>query len=150
MKKLTTEQTQNHLWQAVDWSSDSKYIIANRVNVSFTDSSVYRIEVASGKAEDLTPHKGDVIFTASAISPDGKTVLITSNQKGGYQNAALLDTASRQLKWITDMQWEASSGNFSPDGRYATYEVNADGLTTPYLYEIAAAKVFTPSPCLRV
>lgn len=140
VKKLTTEQTQNHLWQAVDWSSDSKYIIANRVNVSFTDSSVYRIEVASGKAEDLTPHKGDVIFTASAISPDGKTVLITCNQKRGYQNAALLDTASRQLKWITDMQWEASSGNFSPDGRYATYEVNADGLTTPYLYEIAAGK----------
>ncbi len=110
------------------------------MNAGFTDASVYRIEVSSGKTEELTPHKGDVLFTASAISPDGKTVLVTSNQKGGYQNAALLDIASKQLKWITDTQWEASSGNFSPDGKYATYEVNADGLNTVYLYDLAAGK----------
>ncbi len=147
VKKLTNEQTKNHLWQAADWSSDSKYIVANHVNVGFTDSSVYRIEVASGQTEELTPHQGDVIFTASAISPDGKTVLVTSNQKGGYQNAAVLDIASKQLKWITDTQWEASSGNFSPDGKYATYEVNADGLTTTYLYDMAAGKSSTvPMP----
>src|SRR5271165_4082397 len=137
VKKLTNEQTQDHLWQPVDWSGDGKYIIANRGNVGSTDASVYLIEVASGKAEELTPHKGEILFTASAISPDSKTVLVTSNQRDGYQNAALLDVASKKLKWITDTQWEASSGNFSPDGKYATYEVNADGLTTTYLYDIA-------------
>ncbi len=140
VKKLTNEQTKNHLWQAVDWSSDGIYIVATRGNIGFTDSSVYRIEVASGKAEELTPHKGDILYSASAISPDGKTVLVTSNQKGGYQNAALLDIASKQLKWITDTQWEASSGNFSPDGKLATYEVNADGLNSTYLYDIADGK----------
>ena len=143
VKKLTNEQTKDHLWQAADWSSDGKYIIANRGNVASTDSSVYRIEVSSGKLEELTPHKGDVLFSASALSPDGKTVLVTSNQKGGYQNAALLDVASKQLKWITDTQWEASSGNFSPDGKYATYEVNADGLNTVYLLRPRSGK----SPC---
>jgi dipeptidyl aminopeptidase/acylaminoacyl peptidase len=140
VKKLTNEPTKDHLWQLADWSSDGKYIIASRSNAGFTDASVYRLEVASGKAEQLTPHKGDVLFTASAISPDGKTVLVTSNQKDGYQNAALLDIASKQLKWITDTQWEASSGNFSPDGKLATYEVNADGLNTVYLYDIATGK----------
>ena len=140
VKKLTNEQTQNHTWQPADWSSDGKYIIASRANAGFTDASVYQIEVSSGKMEELTPHKGDVLFTASAISPDGKTVLVTSNQKDGYQNAALLDIASKQLKWITDTQWEASSGNFSPDGEYATFEVNADGLNTTYLYDLAAGK----------
>ena len=140
VKKLTNEPTQDHTWQPADWSSDGKYIIASRVNAGFTDASVYRIEISSGKTEELTPHKGDVLFTASAISPDGKTVLVTSNQKDGYQNAALLDIASKQLKWITDTQWEASSGNFSPDGKYATYEVNADGLNTTYLYDLAAGK----------
>jgi dipeptidyl aminopeptidase/acylaminoacyl peptidase len=140
VKKLTNEQTKDHLWQAAEWSSDGKYILANRGNVASTDSSVYLIEVSSGKAEELTPHKGDVLFTPSSISPDGKTVLVTSNQKGGYQNAALLDIASKQLKWITDTEWEASSGNFSPDGKLATYDVNADGLTTTYLYDIATAK----------
>ncbi len=140
VKKLTNEPTKDHLWQAVEWSNDGKYILANRGNVAFTDASVYLIEVSSGNAEELTPHKGEVLFSASAISPDGKTVLVTSNQKGGYQNAALLDIASKQLKWITDTEWEASSGNFSPDGKYATYEVNADGRSTTYLYDIATGK----------
>jgi dipeptidyl aminopeptidase/acylaminoacyl peptidase len=140
MHKLTNEPTKDHLWPAVAWSSDGKYIIASRMNVSFTDASVYRIVVATGAAEELTPHKGEVLFIASAISPDGKTVLVTSNQKGGYQNAALLDVASKQLKWITDTEWEASSGNFSPDGKLATYDINADGLTTTYLHDMGAAK----------
>jgi dipeptidyl aminopeptidase/acylaminoacyl peptidase len=140
VRKLTNEQTQEHLWQAVEWSGDGKYILANRGNVASTDSSVYLIEVATGKTEELTPHKGDVLVSASAISPDGKSVLLTSNQKGGYQNAALLDVGSKQWKWITNTEWEASSGNFSPDGKLATYEVNADGLTTTYLYDVAGEK----------
>jgi dipeptidyl aminopeptidase/acylaminoacyl peptidase len=44
------------------------------------------------------------------------------------------------LKWITDTQWEASSGSFSPDGKLATWTLNADGLTTTYLYDIAHGK----------
>jgi dipeptidyl aminopeptidase/acylaminoacyl peptidase len=140
VKKLTNEATKDHLWQAVGWSSDGRYVLANRGNVASTDASVYLIGVASGKAEELTPHNGDVLYFASAISLDSKTVLVTSNQKGGYQNAALLDIASKQLKWITDMEWEASGGNFSPDSKYATYDVNADGLTTTYLYDMAAGK----------
>jgi len=138
--KLTNEPTKDHLWQLVEWSRDGKCVIANRINAGFTDASVYRIEVSSRQAEELTPHKGELLFTASAISPDGKAVLVTSNQKDGYQNAVLLDIASKQLKWITDTQWEASSGNFSPDGRLASYEVNADGLNAVYLYDMATGK----------
>ena len=72
VKKLTNETTKDHSWVQVDWSSDGQYIIANRMNIAFTDASVYRIEVAGGKAEELTPHKGDVLYSASSISPDGK------------------------------------------------------------------------------
>ena len=140
VRKLTNEQSKDYLWQVVAWTRDSKYIIANRGHVASDDSSVYRIEVATAKAEELTPHEGKVIFSASSVSPDGKTVFITSDQKGGYQNVALLDIASKQLKWITDTQWEAGTGNFSPDGKLATWELNADGLTTLYVYDIARGK----------
>ncbi len=53
------------------------------------------------------------LFFPGGVSPDGKTIVVTSNQKGGYQNVALLDVASKQLKWITDTQWEAQGGEFS-------------------------------------
>ncbi len=140
VKKLTNEQTKDHLWQLTNWTPDGKYLIATRIDAGFQDASVYRIEVASGKAEELTPHQGKVLYLSTGVSPDGKIVLVSSNEKGGYQNVALLDLATRKLHWITDTQWEASSGDFSPDGKLATWVLNADGITTTYLYDIATGQ----------
>jgi dipeptidyl aminopeptidase/acylaminoacyl peptidase len=131
--KLTNENTRNHNWFPVGWSADARILYANRMDVGFTDSDIYAIDAASGKATNLTPHQGAVLFVASSLSPDGKTVLLTSNQKGGYLNVATLDVASRKLTWVTDIQWEADSGNFSPDGKWFTYTINADGRTDAYL-----------------
>src|SRR2546427_353755 len=96
---LTHETTANHLWQSVAWSPDGKTLYANRLEVSFTDADVYAIDIASGNATNLTPHQGQVLSTASSLSKDGKTLLITSNEKGGYQNIALLDIVEKKLTY---------------------------------------------------
>jgi Tol biopolymer transport system component len=121
----------------VAWSPDGKTLYANRSDVSFTDSDVYAVDVASGKTTNLTPHQGNVLFFASSLSPDGTTLLVTSNQKGGYQNVALLDVATKKLDWVTDTQWEARSGDFSPNRETFTYTLNADGRTDLYLVDRA-------------
>jgi dipeptidyl aminopeptidase/acylaminoacyl peptidase len=147
VRKLTNEQSKNHLWSVVAWSHDGKTLYANRTEVSFTDSDVYAVDVASGKTENLTPHQGSVLYTASSLSPDGKTLLITSNQKGGYQNVALLDVASKKITWATDTQWEAGSGDISPDGKWFTYTINADGQTEAYIADfgtLRAEKIAVP------
>ena len=138
VRKLTDEQTKNREWFGAIWSADGKTIYAGRANAGFTDSDVYRVDVATGKLENLTPHQGDVLYTLSSISPDGKTLLITSNEKGGYDNVALVDVTSRQRTWVTDMKWEARSGEFSPDGKTFTYIVNADGRTDIFLVDRAS------------
>ena len=132
---LTHEETPNHSWQSVAWSPDGKTLYANRVEVSFTDSDVYTVDVESGKTANLTPHQGKVLNIASSLSPDGKTLLITSNQKGGYQNVALLDLATKKLTWVTDTKWEAGAGDFSPSGKSFTYTLNADGLIDAFLVD---------------
>jgi dipeptidyl aminopeptidase/acylaminoacyl peptidase len=91
--------------------------------------------VTTGKLENLTPHQGDILYGVSDVSSDGKTLLITSNEKGGYDNVALLDAASNKRTWVTDTKWEARSGEFSPDGKSFYYIVNADGRTDIYLVE---------------
>ena len=110
------------------------------MSAGFDDASVYRIDLASGHAEELTPHQGKTLFLAGGISPDGKIILVTSNQKAGYQNVAILDVAGKQLKWITDTQWEAQAGDFSPNGKLATWVLNADGITTTYVYDVGSGK----------
>jgi dipeptidyl aminopeptidase/acylaminoacyl peptidase len=133
VEKLTHESAPNRSWSVVAWSPDGKTLYANRFEVSFTDADIYAVDVASRKTTNLTPHQGNVLFFASSLSPEGTTLLVTSNQKGGYQNVALLDIATKKLDWVTDTQWDASSGDFSPNRERFTYTINADGRTDLYL-----------------
>src|SRR5581483_10729813 len=96
-------------------------------------ADIFAIDVANGQKQKLTAHQGDVTEVLSDISPDGRTLLLTSNQKGGFNNVALLDVASKKLSWVTDLKWEASAGDFSPDGRSFTYTVNEDGRTDTFI-----------------
>ena len=101
--KLTNEQTKNHAWFAVAWSPDDKTLFAVRGEISGeSEADVYAVDVASGRLENLTPHQGKILFAASSLSPDGKTLLIISNQKNGFENVALLNVATKELAWVTD------------------------------------------------
>ena len=149
VRKLTNEESKNHSWGAVAWTPDGKTIFANRGEISGeSESDVYAIDVATGKLDNLTPHQGKVLFAASSLSPDGRTVLITSNQKNGANNVALLDSASKKVTWVTNTEWDANSGNFSPDGKNFTYLINEDGRTDMYLADttsLRAEKIDFPS-----
>jgi len=140
VRKLTHEETPNHSWNSVAWSPDGRTLYANRFEVSFTDADVYAVDVATGKTTNLTPHEGKVLNFSSSLSPDGKALLVTSNEKGGYQNVALLDIATKKRTWVTDTRWEANSGDFSPSGESFTYTLNADGLTDAYLVDVATMR----------
>src|SRR5215472_16896943 len=140
VRNLTHERDANRSWASVAWSADGRTLYATRYEISFQDSDVYAVDVATGKLTNLTPHTGKVVTFASALSPAGKTLLVTSNEHGGYQNVALLDIATHKLRWATDTRWEASAGDFSPDGSSFTYTLNADGLVDAYLVDSATLK----------
>ncbi len=140
VRNLTNETTPDHLWSGHVWSPDGKAVYATRINAGFTDASVYRIDAASGQKEELTRHEGQSRTSVSAISPDGKTLLVTADRPGGYPNVGLLGTATKKLTWVTDLKWEADAGEFSPDGKRFTYVVNEDGRTDGYLAETPTGK----------
>jgi dipeptidyl aminopeptidase/acylaminoacyl peptidase len=129
VRLLTHEKDPKRSWDIVTWSPDGKTLYANRGDLH-EDTSAWSVDVASGDARELTPHKGNVLIGASSLSPDGKTLLIGSNEKDGYGNVALLDLATLQKKWITDTQWDAQPGSFSAAGDLFTWSLNADGRTS--------------------
>jgi len=140
VRNLTRESSNAHSWASVAWSRDGKTLYANRYDISFTDADVYAVDVANGKVTNLTPHQGKVLNFAAALSPDGKTLLITSNARGGFQNVALLDVATGKRRWVTDTQWEAAAGDFSATGKQFSYTLNSDGLSDAYLVDFDSLK----------
>jgi Tol biopolymer transport system component len=99
------------------WSRDGKWLVVSQRDASSKNGNILLVNFASGQATNLTPHQGEQRFSASDISPDGKTILLSSNSGNGYDNAALLDVASKKLTWLTTGKWEVTSGKFSPDGK---------------------------------
>ena len=122
------------------WSKDGKHIVFTQGHANGQNSNIFIAEVATGKAVNLTPHEGDRLYAANDISPDGKTVLITSNAHNGYDNAGLLDIASKKITWLTSDKWEITAGHFSPDGKRLTWTANIDGNTDIFVYDVATRK----------
>ena len=139
-RALTHEADRNHSWSCVAWSPDGHTLYANRAEIGFADADVYAVDVASGKATNLTPHEGEVLYLAAALSPDGKQLLVSSNEKGGARNVALLDLGTMKRTWVTNTKWEATAGEFSPQGTSFTYTLNADGLVDVYRVDRATLK----------
>jgi dipeptidyl aminopeptidase/acylaminoacyl peptidase len=119
------------------WSKDGKWIVFSQQDAAGKDANILIVGSAGGKATKLTPHEGEQNFSATDVSPDGKTVLITSNAGNGYANAGLLDIASKKISWLTTDKWETNSGTFSPDGKRLTWTANVDGNQDIYIYELA-------------
>ncbi len=140
VRHLTTGTPKDKLNFNPIWSRDGKWIAYTQRQAKGTDSNIFIAEVASGKSRLLTPHNGEQLYAANAISLDAKKLLLTSNAGNGFDNVGLLDVASKKIEWLTQDKWEVSGGEFSPDGRYVTWTANVDGNTDIYLHDLAGGK----------
>lgn len=122
------------------WSHDGKQIVFTRMRADYKDSDVFMIQADGKAAVNLTPHQGEHVFSATDVSPDGKTILVSSNAENGYLNAALLDIATKKMNWLTHDKWEATSGQFFPDGKIATWMANVEGNVEVFSYNIGSGQ----------
>ncbi|HEX8924915.1 MAG TPA: S9 family peptidase [Terriglobales bacterium] len=123
------------------WSKDGKQLIFTQSHASGKDSNIFVADLASGTLTNITPHQGEQIWDAAAISPDGKHVLATSDAANGYANVALIEVASKKVDWLTQDKWEITPSDFTRDGRAVVWSANVDGYEDIYTYELASKKI---------
>ena len=124
---LTHEAVPGYFWSIAGFADGGRTLIANRADLVGTESVVWRIDTASGKAEALTDSKPKAFNSASAVTADGKTVALTTETAEGSRQAALFDTATRTARIVKPDGWEQQSGSLSPDGRTMIFSSNVDG-----------------------
>ena len=119
------------------FSRDGRFLVYTQSHATGNDSSIFLLDLAGGQSTNLTPHEGEHNYDASDISPDGKTLLITSDAENGYYNVGLLDIATKKIEWLTNDKWQIAAGTFSPDGKSLTWTADVEGNTYIYSYDVA-------------
>jgi len=140
VKHITSNTPADKLNTNPVWSKDGRFIAYTQEDAKGTDSNIFVADVKTSTITLATPHDGEKLFAANDFSPDGETLLITSNAANEFQNAALLDLTTKKIKWLTEEKWEIHGGNFSPEGKSVTFQANVDGHADLYLHNLASEK----------
>jgi len=140
LKHITSNTPQDKGNYNPIWSKDGKFIVYTQSQAKGTDSNVFIADVSSAQSVLLTPHEGEQIYVANAISPDGKQVLVTSNATNGYDNVGVLNVATKKVDWITKERWKVHGVEFSPDGKQLLFTADIDGNEDIYLHSLVTGK----------
>src|SRR2546428_14188364 len=98
-KHLTSGTPKDKMNVSPVWSKDGKFIVYTQQQAKGTDSNIFIAELATAKSALLTPHRGEQLYSANDISPDGKRVLVKSKAGYGYNKVGMLDTATITIDW---------------------------------------------------
>ena len=136
-RQLTSEKDPAYGWSAEGFADGGRIVIANRGDITGSRSAIYAIDLASGQATALTREAPGLLIKAEAVSPDGQSIAISSNEATGQLRAGVMALSTRQSRWLADTPWEQTAGSFSPDGRRLVVQTNADGRSDLSLVEVS-------------
>jgi dipeptidyl aminopeptidase/acylaminoacyl peptidase len=95
----------------------------NRTPTFYMDGDLYMIPTEGGEERMLTPDSIGRREQDPAWSPDGKKIAFVTDRTG-YDNVAIIDVASGEIKPITDTPFDHANPTWSPDGSTLAYVVN--------------------------
>ena len=127
-------------------SADHKRILVSEIK-SDANNDLYLVERATPTERKLlTQHTGDVLFDGS-FAHDGRTVLLTSDEKGEFRSLYSLDLATATRTTAHEEAWDTEWAADSQDGKYRMTEVNVDGAPQLSIVETRTGKALTlPAP----
>ncbi len=114
-------------WYAGDWSPDGRLLLVNEQR-SIADSSIFLVDVGTGKKDLLTPEKAS--YGGGVFTPDGKGLYLASDLDSEFLRLAHMDLTTRKLTFLRpDLRWDVSDLALSRDGRLLAYVVNEAGMS---------------------
>ncbi len=147
----TVAQMEGGGWNVNDWSPNGKQLLVTN-EVSAAETSVWLIDVESGKKELLTPKSGadTIAYGSPRFAKDGKGVYMTSDENSEFARLVYLDLATRKTTVLTpSLQWDVDEVELSKDGRWLAFEANEDGLSVLHILNIKTGKEL-PVPKLPI
>lgn len=129
-------------WFPLDWSpDDTKLLVIEYVSVN--ESYLWLVDVASGAKTALTPRRQGqpVSYGYAEFLPDGKTLIVTSDEGSELQRIARFDLATRRAQPLIAMQGDIEGVDVSPNGRLIAFETNERGASVLRVADASSGRV---------
>ncbi|MBU4433422.1 MAG: S9 family peptidase [Alphaproteobacteria bacterium] len=129
-------------------SPDGKTVLLGRY-YSIGESKRWLLDIASGKLIPLGVSKTKVSYAGGAFTPDGKSVLLLSDEGGDFMRLTQIDlaTGARTIVSGADRPWDIEDFALSHDGRVLAYVVNEDGFSKLVVQDVRTKRAL-PQPAL--
>jgi Tol biopolymer transport system component len=75
--------------------------------------NLYEIKRGDEAPELLTPHKAEILYTATDLSPDGKTLYYTSDESSEFAALYAMDLATKKSHVVLSPNWDVFIARFS-------------------------------------
>lgn len=117
-------------WTDGEVSPDERQLALTRY-ISATESEIWLLDLANGQRRRVLPAAGEPLWASHRVggwSADGRTLFITSDRAGEFNELMRLDLARSTLTRLTgQIPWDIGWGGSSADGRTTAILVDTDG-----------------------
>lgn len=128
-------------------SPDGKTVLIGRY-FSISESRRWLLDVVSGKLTPLNAGKAKVSYDGGKFTPDGKGVLLLSDEGGDFMRLTRIDLATGAKTNLSgERPWDVEDFTLSDDGRVLAYAVNEDGFSKVVVQDLVTRRAL-PQPQL--
>ncbi len=111
-----------------DVSPDKRYIALAKT-MSTSNGDVYLHDTKTKETKLLTKHTGDVNNGPEGFTPDGRKLLISTDEGNEFSYVRSYDLATGQSSILDKANWDISGDDLSYKGRYRVLSINNDART---------------------
>jgi len=126
-------------FKAFDWSP-------NDTNVVFCDfasnatSTLWMIDTASGKKEQLSPSQADY-YDSPQFSKDGTGIYVITDHESEIRRLAYIDLTTKKFKYVSShVNWGVEEFKLSANGRQLAFITNEEGISRLHLLDVSSGK----------
>ena len=89
---------------------DGRWLAFDKVHTEH-DIDVYLYDLQSKEMKHLTPHEGDVAFSAQTFAPDSKSLYLTTNQDSEFSYLVKMDLAGGAPQVVDKPSWDVMNAS---------------------------------------
>jgi dipeptidyl aminopeptidase/acylaminoacyl peptidase len=123
-----------------DISKDKRYLAFVKTGDSTTDADIYLFDAQSKEMKNITPHKGEIAFSAQSFDPQTRYLYYTTDEGGEFQYLKRYELATGKSTDVEREPWDIWTTYFSRNGKYRVTVINQDARTVIKIYNTATGK----------